>query len=234
MKRIICTVTNDLNHDQRMIRICGSLKKAGYEVMLVGRVKADSKEITERPFDQKRLRLRFQKGKLFYLEYNLRLFFFLLFSKFDIICSVDLDTVLPGFLVSRLKGKTCVYDAHEFFTELPEVVERPFVKRSWEAVGKFVIPRLQHAYTVGESLSRALFDKYGTDFSVIRNVPLRKQFVASMDKKEEPFVLLYQGVLNEGRGLEEMIDAMQDLDGTRFLLAGEGDLSEKLRQMVFL
>ena len=31
-KRVYCTVTNDLNYDQRMIRICTSLANAGYTV----------------------------------------------------------------------------------------------------------------------------------------------------------------------------------------------------------
>jgi len=45
-----------------------------------------------------------------------------------------------------------------------------------------------------------------------------------------PKTILYQGALNEGRGIEALIDAMQYLDNVQLVLAGEGDLSKKLRQ----
>src|ERR1700760_2522883 len=102
-KRIFCTVTNELNYDQRMIRICTSLAKAGYDSPLVGRSHKGSLPLVPRLFRQHRLRLFFKKGKLFYLEYNLRLFFFLLFRKMDCICAVDLDTILPCYFVSTLR-----------------------------------------------------------------------------------------------------------------------------------
>ena len=232
MKRIICTVTNDLNFDQRMIRICSSLSAVGYDVLLVGRQLPHSPVLYNQPFQQKRFRLIFNKGKLFYIEYNLRLFFFLLNSRFDAICSVDLDTLLPGFIVSKLKGKPCIYDAHEYFTEVPEVVGRPLVKKFWEAVANFVIPKLQYAYTVCESLSEIFYRNYGTRFLVFRNVPTGKTLPLLKGKSNDTFFLLYQGVLNEGRGLEESIEAMEGLNGVKLWLAGEGDLSGLLRQMV--
>ncbi len=233
MPRILCTVTNDLTYDQRMIRICTSLAGAGYEVWLVGRKRASSRPLKEEPFRQKRLPCFFEKGKLFYLEYNLRLFFFLLATPFDVVCAVDLDTILPGFLVSRLKGKPCVYDAHEYFTEVPEVARRPAVKRIWEGVARLTVPRLKYAYTVGKGLAGLLEERYGAPFSVIRNVP---RLSGRPAKAAEPVsgrpAILYQGVLNEGRGLEFVIGAMHEIEGAELWLAGEGDLSENLREQV--
>jgi hypothetical protein len=98
MAKIVFTVTNDLNYDQRMIRICTSLTHAGYDCLLVGYTLSDSKALNKQDFRQKRINCIFKKGKPFYLEYNLRLFFFLLFSKMDGICAIDLDTILPCYL----------------------------------------------------------------------------------------------------------------------------------------
>ena len=70
MKRIVFAVTNDLNNDRRMHRICGSLQNAGYHVVLVGRKLKTSKQIAPKSFGQLRLNCLFNKGKLFYLEYN--------------------------------------------------------------------------------------------------------------------------------------------------------------------
>ncbi|MEM9023155.1 MAG: glycosyltransferase, partial [Bacteroidota bacterium] len=88
-------MTNDLVFDQRMSRICTSLAKAGYAVTLVGRERKGSEPLREKPFQQVRLRCFWEKGKLFYLEYNLRLFVYLLRNRFDILCAIDLDTILP-------------------------------------------------------------------------------------------------------------------------------------------
>ncbi len=233
--KIICTVTNDLNFDQRMIRICTSLSRAGNEVLLLGRELPASKPLTATPFQQKRLNLLFQKGKLFYLEFNLRLLFFLLFSRFDVVYSVDLDSLTPGFLIARLKGKPCVYDAHEYFSEVPEVARRPVVKKIWEAGARLIVPRLQYCLTVGETLAAVFQERYGVPFEVVRNVPFKSDSSGAKAKpwkENQTFILLYQGALNEGRGLEEIIGAMTQLPEVELWLAGEGDLSDELREKV--
>jgi len=230
--KIICTVTNDLTYDQRMIRICTTLSEAGYEVLLVGRRRNNSRPVRAEAFQQKRLACFFDAGKLFYLEYNLRLLFFLLFARFQLVCAVDLDTLLPAYIVCKLRRKACVYDAHEYFTEVPEVNRRPMVKKVWEMLADFLIPKVKYAYTVGGCLAEALEKRYGTKFEVIRNMPFQRKTPSSLSVTDAPKIILYQGALNEGRGLEAAIIAMHEIDGAVLWLAGEGDLSEKLRKLV--
>lgn len=238
MAKIICTVTNDLSYDQRMIRICSSLAKAGYEVVLIGRQLPGSIPLQQQIFQQKRITCRFNKGKLFYLEYNLRLFILLFQHPFDLLCAVDLDTLLPTFLWSRFRQKPLVYDAHEYFTEVPEVVDRPLTKAIWSTLARLIIPRLHHAYTVGPGLARILSARYGIPFAVIRNLPEStrptRHLPASSLPSQRPdaFILLYQGALNQGRGIETAIQALQLLPpSVQLWLVGEGDLSSWLRQM---
>ncbi|MCG8331999.1 MAG: glycosyltransferase family 4 protein [Chitinophagales bacterium] len=229
-RTIICTVTNDLTYDQRMIRICSSLSEFGYKVILIGRLRKNSRPIKKETFLQKRFRCYFNKGKLFYLEYNIRLLFYLLFARYDGICAVDLDTILPAFICSRLRGKTCIYDAHEYFTEVPEVSRRPRTQKIWEILADFIIPRIQYAYTVGPCLAKIFEERYGTTFGVIRNVPFQTEKLPHLLPLEpSPKVILYQGALNEGRGLETAIDTMHHLNNAVLWLAGEGDLSAALR-----
>lgn len=232
MKKIYFTVTNDLTYDQRMIRICTSLAKLEYEVCLIGRNRPNSKVLNEQAFQQKRLNCFFERGKFFYLEYNIRLFFFLLFHRFDAVCSIDLDTILAGYYSSFLKRKICIYDAHEYFTEVPEVVLRPKTKRIWEWVANRTIPKLKYAYTVCQSLQTVFQEQYNTSFEVIRNVPFQQTTLPEALPFDAPFILLYQGVLNDGRGLEEMIVALQQLPSVEFWMAGEGDCSKELRALV--
>lgn len=232
MKKIYFTVTNDLTYDQRMIRICTSLANAGYKVWLIGRQRPHSKPLHPQVFQQKRLKCFFERGKFFYLEYNIRLFFFLLWNRFDAVCSIDLDTILAGYYSCTIKRKICIYDAHEYFTEVPEVVQRPTTKRIWEWIAKHTISKIKHAYTVCESLQAVFNAQYQASFEVIRNVPFKVSTPPPSLPFHPPFILLYQGVLNDGRGLEEMIMALQDLPQVEFWMAGEGDRSQALRALV--
>lgn len=231
MPRIVCTVTTDLNHDQRMIRICSALAQAGYEVLLIGRTLPLSPPLAEQPYAQKRLTCFFHRGKAFYLEYNLRLLFFLLVNRFDAVCAVDLDTLAPAWIIAQLKRKPVVYDAHEYFTEVPELKGRSLTKGLWEALARAVVPRVDRAYTVGSALAEILSVRYDVPFEAVRNVPVRKLDLAASAKAPAP-VVLYQGALNRGRGLEQAIDAMAFLPGVTLWLAGEGDLSQTLRERV--
>ncbi len=228
MKRIIFTVTNDLNYDQRMQRICTSLVNAGFDVLLVGREKRDSIPLTKQVFNQTRLNCFFEKGKLFYIEYNIRLFLFLLFTKCDSICAIDLDTILPCYFISKLRNKFCVYDAHEYFPEVPEVIDRKFTRSVWSWVEKLTVPKVDLRYTVSNGLKEIFESKYKVPFYVIRNAPILEE-LPSTEKKEK--IIIYQGALNKGRGLEQTIESMQDIDALLWL-AGDGDITNEIKNLV--
>ena len=130
-KRAIVCVTNDLCTDQRVHKTCMALGKCGYKVLEYGRLLNDSQPL-ERPYTTHRTKHWFNKGAQFYAEYNIRLFFFLIFSKFDLVFANDLDTLPATFLASKIKGKKIIYDTHEYFTETPELTSRPVIQRIWK------------------------------------------------------------------------------------------------------
>jgi glycosyltransferase involved in cell wall biosynthesis len=241
-KRIIFTVTNDLRYDQRMLRICTTLSAAGYEVALVGRNLPSSIPLQPQPYQQIRLKhLFFTAGKLFYIEYNLRLLFFLLFQRFDAICSIDLDTSIPGILVSKIKSKPHLFDAHELFTHTPEVERRKSIQKIWESVQKFTFKHTNAAFTVGPAIAEYFEEKYNKPVAVVRNMPIKSgvtnfnniplpAWQSKIDALDGQRFILYQGALNEARGLETMIHAMTEIPAI-LVLAGEGDLSQTLRNL---
>lgn len=227
--RIICTVTNDLVYDQRMQRICTALQATGHTVCLIGRTVPGSVPLPERSFRQLRLRCHFRRGFLFYAEYNLRLFWYLMTHPWDSVCSVDLDTLPAGATAAFLRRKKKVFDAHEYFTEVPELQNRPWVQAFWRAVARLFLPGYRQAYTVGPILAGIFSEQYGVPFGVVRNMPTRRKPVFVDVPKRAP-ILLYQGALNEGRGIEAMLEAMTRLPDMQLWLAGEGDLSQALRK----
>ena len=186
-KRLVVAVTNDLTFDQRMIRICHSLAASGYSLTLVGRKFKKSVPLSAVPYHQKRLASFFEKGKLSYLEYNVRLFFYLLFEKADIVCAVDLDTIVPCYIISRIKGAKRVYDAHELFCEMKEVVTRPFIYKMWKKVEKFTVPSFKNGYTVSHFISDEFKKMYEVNYETIRNLPILQRM--NVPEKIEKFIL---------------------------------------------
>lgn len=238
MKRVIVSVINDLVTDQRVNKSCLTLQKAGYEVLLVGRKQRGSPEMDVRPYASHRMKLLFEKGPCFYAEYNIRLFFFLLFHRANLLLSNDLDTALPNYFVSRLKGIKMIYDSHEYFTETPELVNRPKVQRVWKRIEEFVVPKLDEMITVCDSIADLFREKYGVKCHVIRNIPARKALPPKGDKAElglptDKHLLVLQGSgINIQRGAEELVQAMQYLDDCHLMIIGGGDVLPILKQMV--
>ena len=199
---------------------------------------SDSLPIPRRNYKTTRMKLLFKKGFLFYGFYNIRLFLFLLFRrKIDILVANDLDTLPANFLVSKIRGLSLVYDSHEYFTEVPELINREKTRNFWLRIEKFILPRLQFAYTVSQHIADIYNCNYGTGFEVIHNYPVRKKspisfnlpFIIGGDK-----ILLYQGAVNVGRGLELLIDVVEGMENVIFVIAGDGDIRESLEKTVKL
>ena len=234
LKKIIVTVTNDLTSDQRVHKVCRTLHNAGYDVFLIGRKLSNSKPLN-RSYRTKRISLLFNKGVLFYAEFNLRLFFVLLFYKKDVLLANDLDTLLPNYLISKLQIKKLVYDSHELFSEIPELVNKPFTKKVWRSLERLVLPNLKNTYTVSNSIADYYDKKYQTKFKVIRNLPLMIRTISkgnfSFDHKGEK-IILYQGALNIGRGLELIINTMPFISNCILVIIGNGDIIKNLKSYV--
>ena len=229
MEKLIFTVTNDLSYDQRMIRICSSLSQAGYQVLLVGVKKQGGVALQQKPYEQKRLTCFFSDGFGFYAEYNTRLFFYLLFKKANAICAIDADTILAVWLATKLKSTKRVYDAHEYFSQQKEIITRPRVYKIWHWIEKTFLPKFTNGYTVSNRIADEFKKKYGVNYELIRNIPLLKPF-PPIAVAEEKFVL-YQGAVNEARGLEFLIPAMKEVNA-RLFIYGDGNFLEQTKSLI--
>ncbi len=237
MQRIVVSVTNDLVSDQRVHKVCTTLVELNYEVILIGR-----KLLNSLPLDRKyktiRMRLLFNKKFLFYAEYNVRLFFKLFFIKKDVLLSNDLDTLLPNYLISKIFNKKLVYDNHELFTEIPELINRPRVQKIWLGIEKYIFPKLKNVYTVNNSIASIYTEKYNVKVNIVRNIaPIltnKTIDVALSDKiKGNQKMLILQGTgINVDRGAEEAIEMMQYLENTILYIIGSGDVFETLKELV--
>jgi glycosyltransferase involved in cell wall biosynthesis len=252
----IVSVTNDLTTDQRVDRTCVALAGAGYDVLLVGRRLRNSKTLLPRTYSMHRFRLLFDSGPLFYAEYNITLFFFLLFRRYDLIVSNDLDTLPANYLANMVKHPFSrtphpasgiphpasrsrhLHDCHEYFRGVPELVGRKRVTACWKWIEDRIFPKLKAVVAVNQSVAELYTAEYGNDITVVRNVPFRKSLSGAMDRallgiRPDQKVIFYQGAVNVDRGLEEAILAMRFLQSDAVLvIAGTGDIFGSLVKLV--
>jgi glycosyltransferase involved in cell wall biosynthesis len=207
-------------------------------VLLVGRRQRKSMSIEQRDYRTKRMFLLFEKGVLFYTEYNLRLFFFLLFRNCALLVSNDLDTLLPNYLVKKIRRKTIVYDTHEYFTGVPELEGRPFVRNTWLRIEKWIFPKIENVITVNDSIAELYKNEYGKQLAVVRNIPALKKNSISLSKKDlgiddsKAMIILQGSGINIHRGAEEAVLAMQFVDDAVLYIIGGGDVIDILKAMV--
>ena len=183
-----------------------------------------------------RLKLFFNKGFLFYLEYNLRLFFLLLSRKYDVYHANDLDTLLPMWIVSSIRRKSLVYDTHEYFLGVPEIQNRLIVKNVWKSIERLIFPRLKYVITVNSSISNLYFNDYRIRPEVLRNLPSNITLKKLKSKKElglpldKPVVILQGSGINVHRGSEELLEAIAVQEKFFLCIVGKGDVIEKLKK----
>ena len=236
--RIVVTVSNDLVTDQRVQKVCKSLLDRGHTPFLIGRKLPLSPDMPILPYKTQRLNLFFHSGPAFYVMLNLRLFFRLLFIPCDAIHANDLDTVLPAYLVAKLRRKQLVYDTHEYFTGVPELANRPLVRKTWRCIESFVFKRINKIITVNKSIAALYKKDYGKELRVMRNIPSKASVIQKADRKEykfreDMFLIILQGNgINKDRGAEEAVEMMKLLNNALLIIAGSGDVIPELKKYV--
>lgn len=237
-KRISFSVTNCICNDQRVLKIAETVSVTGARITIIGRMKADCCKKSQIPFRTKRFRMFFQKGALFYAFYNIRLFIYLFFHRFDFLVSNDLDTLLPNFLISKLKGVPLIYDSHEYFTGVPEIQNRPFVKWVWKTIEKAVFPHLRYVMTVSDSIAAQYYNEYGIMPVTVRNYSRKSDNIipftrSELDVNDDHLLLILQGTgINVDRGGEELIAAIKTTENVSLLIVGSGDVLPEIREKV--
>lgn len=241
MNRVIFTVTNDVFTDQRVNKMAQTLKAMGFKPVIVGVKRKDSPPFAPEWARVNRIPLIFHKGFLFYKEFNLKLFFYLLFAKADLLVANDLDTLLPVYLVAKLRCVTLVYDTHEYFTGSPEVAHRPLRRWFWKSLEGYLFPKQKTIITVNESIAQLYEKAFGKKLHVVRNMPRyrlpdNKVTRQELNLPEDKRIILLQGSgINTDRGTEELIMAMRPehgIDKALLVIIGSGNVIGQLKKQV--
>lgn len=157
-------------------------------------------------------------------------------SKPDVIHSHDVNTLPTAWLASIIARVPLVYDAHEMSTD------REGYRSFRDLVGwveKKLMPRA--AATITTTDMRA--DFFALAYNVPRPLVLQNRsrltHVPKSDKIRQELgleknwpIILYQGGLQQGRGLERIIDAAEIVENAYFVFIGAGRLEPQLKEQV--
>ena len=146
----------------------------------------------------------------------------------DAICAIDLDTIIPCLYISRWKKIPRIYDAHELFTGLKEVATRPVVLKIWSRTERKTVPKYKLGYTVSEGIAEEFNRRYGVNYQTIRNVPVIRPLQNNVITEKN---IIYQGAINEARGFEQLIPAMQWIN-CHLIICGDGNFMPQLKKLI--
>jgi len=239
--KILSAVLNNIETDQRLDKVCNSLLKFGYDVELIGAT-LYSKPVLNKLYVTHLIEMKNQSTMKKYIEFNFKLFFTLLkkADKKTILLANDLDSLLPFYLISKIKKLPLVFDSHEIYSELPSLYNRPKTKKVWKVLEKFLLPKIKYFYTVSDGYANWFKKEYNVNPSVIRNVPNRIKFNENQDfiffqlpeNSNNEKILLYQGAINISRGIDKMIEAFTSINNCQFWIAGDGPKKQEYEQLV--
>lgn len=174
-------------------------------------------------------------------------------NKYDFIWCNDLPTLNAGFRISKRMKCKLIYDSHEIYVETLNQffpsnargmkyiifqISLGFMSFFGRIKEKSLMEKCDRIFTVNKSLSEYFAKKYN-----IKNVLVLMNFPPTLTLDKEKFVdfkerfnfsdsskiLLYQGVINKGRGLELLVRSMSKIDSVfRLVILGDGPLKGEL------
>ena len=231
MVKVLVSVFNNLSTDQRVEKICQTLVASGYSIELIGNDWNGLPEL-KRSYPTKRIAIHSKSLKMAYPEFNMKLHKHLLrvADKNTILLANDLDTLLPNYLVAKKLNIPFIFDSHEIFTEMPAIQKR-FSQKIWRFLEKKLMPNVSYMITESESYAEWFQEKYGVKPIVVRNIP-RQIKDEIIFPENSPKIILYQGAINQSRGLPQAMEAMQYLENVEFIIIGDGPKRKEYEALV--
>ncbi|MDQ0476817.1 MULTISPECIES: glycosyltransferase [Chryseobacterium] len=219
--KVIVSAFSSLYTDQRIEKVCETLHKNGYEVLLIGNDWGGAGAM-HRPYKFLRIKHFSSSLKTAYAEFNWKLYKELKKNadKNTILLANDLDALLPNTLISKKLNIPLLFDSHEIFTEMP-AIQGKISQKIWRFLEQKLVPNIKYMMTESYSYAEWFADQYGVNPVVVRNIPRRISEPIDIPKNN-PKILLYQGIINQSRGISQAILATRHLDNVIFKIAGDG------------
>ena len=221
-KTALILVSSDPIFDQRAQKVKESLTQMGYRVQICG-VK---RHLGAFETGDLRWEMAVQSGPFFYLMLGINIIQKLRKNPPTLVWACDPDTLWAASLLKRWKSFFLLYDSHEWFTEVPELHGKWFKKWIWNQLENRGARTSDVCLTVSNPIALALSQKTGRTFQVVMNMPNATSFEP---QKEKQCIIMYQGAINQGRRIRELIAALEHAPEWEVWIAGKGDEEESMK-----
>ncbi|MEG8946065.1 glycosyltransferase [Rosettibacter firmus] len=233
-KNICIAFLGNAFNDSRIVNLKNSLTEDGCKVSVIS---FDWFIKKQNIFTDDIKVFKLHKGRItlfFYLHFATILIRELIKTKAEIYFAEDFYTLPFVVLIGKFKRAKVYYNSRELYAYIGGLRNKPILQSIIRIIEKFFIKKVDLVLTTGEMDSKFLEDFYKINNTlVIRNIPLYQQpkeifdFRKKFNLPENSFLLLYQGVLLEGRGIPIIINALKELDNTYLIILGEGEQKNK-------
>ena len=154
----------------------------------------------------------------------------------DVVHAHDVNTLPTAWLAARLSRARLVYDAHEISTSREGYQS---FRRLAASVERFVMPRADGTITTTDRRAAFFARAYGVPRPLVLQNRPRKQTVTGGTRIRDELgldqprpVVLYQGGLQPGRGLDRIVDAATRVPEAWFVFIGGGRMAPQLEEQV--
>ncbi|MCX7875757.1 MAG: glycosyltransferase [Melioribacteraceae bacterium] len=232
-KKICIAFLGNPYHDSRVTNLYNSLIEDGYEVSVISFNWFADKISNNKNYIIHEIS-RKQGSLNFYLSFLTKLFSSLIKSKADIFFAEDIYTLPIVVLIAKIKKAKIFYNSREIYSFIGGLRNRPFLQKIITSIEKYFIKKVDLVLTTGEMDTEFLKNFYSLENVItVRNIPLYQEpkynfdFRSKFNIPTNYKILLYQGILIDGRGISIILKALQKIHNAVFILLGEGSEKEK-------
>jgi glycosyltransferase involved in cell wall biosynthesis len=236
--KVLITFLGNINYDTRCKNLFDTLTANNFDVEFIG-FDWQTKDFSEAHGSISIFKLK--KGILslsFYLKFLWHLKLKLLKTKAEIIFAEDIYTLLFVVIFGKLKRAKIYYDSRELFGYLAGLKEKKFKQAFWKWIEKFFIRRADYVMVTGSMDGQFLKKEYGVNnLILLRNLPryykpeLQLDLHSHLQIDKTKSVILYQGVLLKGRGIEKIFSVLNELPDHVLVIAGGGEFEEHYQKL---
>ena len=235
--KVIITFLGNANQDSRVVNLIESLLNLNYKVQTIS-------------FDWKTENFKSQIGKTniyildksksslkFYFTFFYLLTKDLLKFKADIYFTEDVYTLPLTYLFAKYNKAKIFYNSREIYANLGALRNKSFTQNVITKIEQKFIKKVDYVLVTGEMDKNYLKEFYKlNNILVIRNLPKYTEKISKIDlrtKYEIPYdksILIYQGVILEGRGILKLIKLMNKIDNAYFIIIGDGEFKKQFEE----
>jgi glycosyltransferase involved in cell wall biosynthesis len=233
--RVLKETNSILNHGIVKKVFIASLHEKGLEEevvyndsLVLNRFRLSTKELSKNIF--------FQAIK--YIEFLLRVILFYKNKNIDMVNVHSVSSLPIGVLFKYVYGAKLVYDTHELETEVTG--SRGIRKKLLKTMEKLLIKKSDLIFVVSDSIAQWYEKEYDIKRpEVVLNVPKlfeqknTNHFREKLGISDDSVIVLYQGALMEGRGIELLLKSFVARKNSDVVIVfmGYGPLEEEVKNL---